>query len=302
MQQQITESFKRYWANIIEKAPEISVGLVSLTVFILLAILFRRIVRNRLAHKIQDKLLLNFIGRSVFILFLVVGIVVFLNQVGLGSAAGGLLAGAGVSALILGFAFKDIGENFIAGFFLAFSRPFSIGDIIEVEGMLGNVTAMSFRNSHIRTFDGRDIFIPNSMMIKNPLTNYTKDGLMRHEFVVGIDYGDDMAEASRVITETMKATQNIVQNKKDLAPFVIIDEFGTSTINLKIFFWINTYDFLGSITVLKSTVMQTVVNQLLKEGFTLPADIVELKIYQEGQPIPLAIKRDVNANDKLSQS
>lgn len=225
-------------------------------------------------------------------LFLIIGIVIFFNQIGLGSAAGGLLAGAGVSALILGFAFKDIGENFIAGFFLAFSRPFSIGDIIEVNGLMGNVKAMSFRNSHIRTFDGRDIFIPNSMMIKNPLINYTKDGLMRHDFVVGIDYGDDVAEASKVIMETMKVTKNIVQDKDQLEPFVIIDQFGTSTINLRIFFWINTYDFLGSTTVLKSTVMQSVVRQLLKEGFTLPADIVELKIYQEGQPIPLSIKND----------
>jgi small-conductance mechanosensitive channel len=112
---------------------------------------------------------------------------------------------------------------------------------------------------------------------------------MRHEFVVGIDYGDDIAEATKEIMGTLNDLKNI-SHLGDLDPFVVIDPFGTSTINLKIFFWINTYDFLGSITILKSTVMQSVVNQLLKKGFTLPADIVELKIYQEGQPIPLSIK------------
>lgn len=292
MKEKILASFDRYWTNILDRAPEITIGLTLLVIFIFLGILIRKLIVSRLKLKVKDTLLLNFIGRVIFVLFLIIGIVIFFNQIGLGSAAGGLLAGAGVSALILGFAFKDIGENFIAGFFLAFSRPFSIGDIIEVNGLMGNVKAMSFRNSHIRTFDGRDIFIPNSMMIKNPLINYTKDGLMRHDFVVGIDYGDDVAEASKVIMETMKVTKNIVQDKDQLEPFVIIDQFGTSTINLKIFFWINTYDFLGSTTVLKSTVMQSVVRQLLKEGFTLPADIVELKIYQEGQPIPLSIKND----------
>jgi len=295
MKEKILASFDRYWINILDRAPEITIGLTLLVIFIFLGILIRKLIVSRLKLRVKDTLLLNFIGRVIFVLFLIIGVVIFFKQIGLGSAAGGLLAGAGVSALILGFAFKDIGENFIAGFFLAFSRPFSIGDIIEVNGMMGNVKAMSFRNSHVRTFDGRDIFIPNSMMIKNPLINYTKDGLMRHDFVVGIDYGDDVAEASKVIMETMKVTKNIVQDKDELAPFVIIDQFGTSTINLKIFFWINTYDFLGSTTVLKSTVMQSVVNQLLKEGFTLPADIVELKIYQEGQPIPLSL-RDYDAS------
>jgi small-conductance mechanosensitive channel len=68
---------------------------------------------------------------------------------------------------------------------------------------MGNVQAMIFRNSHIQTFDGRDIFIPSSMMIKNPLINYTKDGLMCHEFVVGIGYGDDIAEATKEIMATL---------------------------------------------------------------------------------------------------
>ncbi|MTI20816.1 mechanosensitive ion channel family protein [Fulvivirga sp. RKSG066] len=289
MNDKIIDSFDRYWSQVLENLPEIIVGLVLLVVFVFIGVFSRRLVLNRLQTRIQDRLLLNFVGRVVFLTFLIIGVVIFLNQVGLGSAASGLLAGAGVSALILGFAFKDIGENFLAGFFLAFSRPFSIGDIIEVEGLVGSVKAMSFRNSHIRTFDGRDIFIPNAMMIKNPLTNYTKDGLMRHDFVIGIDYGENVADATAAILSTLYNMSNIVQ-KEGLEPFVTIENFGTSTINLKIYFWINTYDFLGSTTVLKSTVMQQVVNKLMSEGFNLPADIIELKIYQEGQPIPVALK------------
>jgi small-conductance mechanosensitive channel len=89
--------------------------------------------------------------------------------------------------------------------------------------------------------------------------------------------------------KTLKARPTIMQ-EKELAPFVIIDQFGTSTINLKIFFWLNTFDMLGSFTVLRSDVMQSVIRDLIKEGFNLPADIIELKIYQEGQPIPIAVR------------
>ncbi|MEP2770619.1 MAG: mechanosensitive ion channel family protein [Fulvivirga sp.] len=289
MNDKIMNSFEVYWQNVLERLPEITVGTTLLIVFILLSIFFRRLVVRRLKAKMTDVLLLNFIGRVVFLFFLIIGVVVFLNQVGLGQAASGLLAGAGVSALILGFAFKDIGENFLAGFFLAFSRPFSIGDIIEVDGLTGTVKAMSFRNSHIRTFDGRDIFIPNAMMIKNPLTNYTKDGLMRHDFELGIDYGEDVAHATEIIMQTLNKMNNIVQEGEDITPFVIISSFGSSTINLKVFFWINTYDFLGSATVLKSTVMQTVINNLLKAQVSMPADITEFKLYDQQSSIPIDV-------------
>lgn len=289
MRETIINSFERYWNNILDRAPEITVGLILLLVFIFAGILARRILVNRLTRHEKDLLLVNYSGRVVFLSFLIIGIIIFLNQLGLGRAAGGLLAGAGVSALILGFAFKDIGENFIAGFFLAFSRPFLTGDIIQVNEFTGKVKAMSFRNTHIKSMDGRDVFIPNALLIKNPLTNFTKDGYMRHEFVIGMDYGVDITEATKVILETIKSLKNIVNNE-NFPPFVTIDKFGSSTINLKIFFWINTYDFLGSITILKSSVMKEVVTTLMKAGFNMPADILELKIYQEDKPIPLNIK------------
>lgn len=289
MQEKFISTFQSYWESFLEKTPEITLAFVLLLFFIFLGVFIRRVIENRLKKKVQDGLLLVFIGRAVLLIFSTIGIVVFLKQVGLGTAAGGLLAGAGVSALILGFAFKDIGENFLSGFFLAFSRPFKSGDIIEINSLLGRVKEMTLRNTHIRTFDGRDIYVPNAMLIKNPLTNYTKDGLMRHDFVIGIDYGEDVAQVNKSVLETLYSLPNIVQ-KDDLKPFVIINDFGTSTINMKVFFWINTFDFLGSLTVLKSSVLQAVVNKLMKEGVNLPADIVELKIYQDGQPIPINIK------------
>ncbi|UII24126.1 mechanosensitive ion channel family protein [Fulvivirga ligni] len=289
MKERIVDAFNNFWIAIVDRVPEITIGVVLLFVFIALGVLLRRFAQRRLLVRIGDKLTANFIGRVIFLIFLIIGIVIFLNQLGLSKAAGGLLAGAGVSALIIGFAFKDIGENFLSGFFLAFSRPFRIGDIILVNDITGSVKALSFRNTHVRTFDGRDVFIPNSILIKQPLTNFTRDGLMRHDFIVGLDYGDDIAEATRVTLDELSAMQNIT-HAEGVEPFVIINDFSTSTINLKIHFWINTYDFLGSTTVLKSTVMQQVLNRLSKEGFTMPADIIELKIYQEGQPIPVSIR------------
>lgn len=285
---QLENSFTRFGEKIIQHTPAILIGLVLLVAFIFLASGLRTLTRNRLKRRIKDVLLVNFISRLVFTLVVIAGTVIFLNQLGLVAAAGGILAGAGVSAIIIGFAFKDIGENFLAGFFLAFSRPFRIGDIIEVENLKGVVKALNFRNTHIRTIDGKDIFLPNALVIKNPLINYTRDGLLRHAFGIGLDYGDDITAAGKCILSVL-ATELRIEHTEPLKPFIMIESFGTSTINLQICYWVNEVRYSGNIDLLRTDVMNAVVSRLIEQGFNLPADIIELKIYQEGRPIPIHI-------------
>jgi small-conductance mechanosensitive channel len=286
MENEIFEPLQQIKDQLIDKFPSIFWGLVSFVVLLFLGILLRWAVTNRLKRRVEDMLLVNFIGRIIMITFLLLGLIFFLNAIGLGTAAGSLLAGAGVSAIILGFAFKDIGENFLAGFFLAFSRPFGIGDLIQIEGVKGTVRAMSFRTTHVRTFDGQDIFLPNAMLIKNPLSNFTRDGLLRYNFVLGIDYGDDIGKAMKVVLDSLYELDELEQGS-GLKPFIMIENFGTSTINLGIYYWINSLRQDRGVIEIKNAAMATALSALTKSGFSLPADIVELKIYQEGQPIPL---------------
>lgn len=288
MFEELTNTFVRMQALAIQNSPAVLSGLLILAFFFFLGSYLRSFTRARLIKRVDDILLVNFISRMVFLLVLVLGVVIFLNQVGLDRAAGGLLAGAGVSAIIVGFAFKDIGENFLAGFFLAIGRPFSIGDVIEVSGFKGKAVALSFRNTHIRTFDGEDIFLPNAMLLKNPLINFTRDGLLRYSFTVGIDYGDDIMNASKAINDALESHATI-EHDGDLAPFILLESFGTSTVNIQVYYWVNSANFTGHIATLQTTVMYTVINSLTAKGFSLPADIVELKIYQEGKPIPIQL-------------
>lgn len=286
MNERLFEPFNQIKNQIIDNFPSIFWGLISFAIFVGIGILLRLLVKNRLKKHLDDILLVNFIGRITVISFVTLGLIFFLNSIGLDTAAGSLLAGAGVSAIILGFAFKDIGENFLAGFFLAFSRPFGIGDLIEVEGVKGTVKAMSMRTTHIRTFDGQDIFLPNAMLVKNPLSNFTRDGLLRHKFILGIDYGDNVGKAMQVVLEQLESLTEIEQSK-ELKPFVMIDSFGTSTVNLGIYYWINSVKQSRRVIDIKNDTMAKGLDALISSGFSLPADIVELKIYQEGQPIPL---------------
>jgi len=291
MRERIISSFQEFFLQIADRTPQIIVAVIVLLAFIFLGIFLRNIVRRRLFANIQDRLIVNFISRLVFLVMLILGIVFFLRNLGWDQIAGGLLAGAGVSAIVIGFAFKDIGENFLAGFFLAFSRPFGIGDIIEVEGLKGTVKALSFRNTYIRTFDGKDIFLPNALLIKSPLVNYTRDGLLRYDFLIGLDYGDNIVAAISSIVNTIKTNPKISRDN-ELEPFVIIEEFSTSTINLRIYYWVNHDEVKDFIPTLKTDLMNEILTHLAQKGFNMPADILELKIYQEGKPIPVAIRNE----------
>jgi small-conductance mechanosensitive channel len=289
MENQILNPLIRVKDHLIDHFPSLFWGLISFFIMLALGLLLKKVTQNRLKRRINDVLLVNFIGRVIVISFSILGLVFFLNAVGWGTAASSLLAGAGVTAIVLGFAFKDIGENFIAGFFLAFSRPFGIGDLIEVQGVKGTVRAMSFRTTHVRTFDGQDIYLPNAMLVKNPLSNYTKDGLLRHKFLLGIDYGDDAMRAMQLLSNKLKNIEG-VEHSPGLKPFMLIEDFGTSTINLAIYFWTNESKGNKSIIDIKNEVMSSCLSTLATAGYTMPADIVELKIYQEEHPIPVALK------------
>lgn len=291
MLNRLQSEFQTYWENILEKSPSIIIGTGVLLLFIFLGRFAKKIFINRFAKHSVDKLLTNFLGNLIFWVLTVIGFSFFLNQIGLGKAAAGMLAGAGLTAVILGFAFKDIGENLLSGVMMAFSRPFNIGDVIEMNGFVGTVVFLNLRNTHLRTFNGRDIYIPNSNMIKNPLINYTQDGLLRHDFIVGMDYGEAIPEVVKVIDQKLSEIKEIV-HVEGLKPFVTVHEFATSTINLKIHFWINSKDYIGSTVVLKSEVMRKVIAALIQHDFGMPADILELKIYQDGQPIPISLSKE----------
>ena len=288
MKDRIITAFETFYADLVDRAPQVLVGLIFLVIFVLLGWLIRRVVTRRLSKGKTDRLMVNFTGRTLFIIFVIIGAVIFLNQLGLGQAVKGVLAGAGVSAIILGFAFKDLGENFLAGFFLAFSRPFSPGDVIEVEGFKGTVRMLNLRNTHIRTFDGKDIFIPNAMLIKNPLLNYTRDGLLRYNFVVGIDYQHDMKEAAALITEALNDHPNLVKTG-EMEPFIMLESFGASTINLGVYYWVDSKNFLGHIARLRTSVAHAVFQKLADGGIQMPSDIMELKLAQQQTEIPIRL-------------
>lgn len=290
MYDRVVESFRDFWGSIIDKLPEFIVSLVVLILFILIGNLLYNIFKKRIQVRWKDTIISSFMGEFIKWTFYIIGIAFALFNLGLGGLASSLIAGAGVTAIIIGFAFKDIAENFLAGILLAVSKPFVIGDIIEVSGVKGPVLHVDLRSTQIKTVDGRDIYIPNSMVIKNIFINYTKDGFLRLDFLVGIDINNDIEKARSLIIEHLQMQEDIL---KDPEPNVALEELGESSIAVKVMFWTNIFhsakkDQLMLGEPIKSKIMRQVKDLLLSNGFNLPAQIVEHKMYDDHKPLKVA--------------
>ena len=293
------EVLESYWQTFLLLLPKIAIAVIIFILVLIIASKLSQLVSKAASLRMDDPLLVRFLARLARWSLVVAGLILCMFILGLGGIAGGLIAGAGVSAIIIGFAFKDIGENFLAGIILAFSRPYNIGDKVETGEIYGIVRALDLRNTHIKTFDGKDVYVPNAMVLKNPLINYTRDGYLRYEFIVGIDYDDDIEHASNIIIETIKEVGGVLDGEN--APEVHVNELSTSTINLTVYFWTDTFDHSKSDPQIKTEVMNETKKALIKNKITMPADILELKVYNEKLPIPIKIiDNNKQKDDKVS--
>ncbi len=281
------EVLESYWDTFLVLLPKIALAVIIFIIVLFIASKLSQLVRKAASLRMDDPLIIRFMGRLTRWSLVVVGLILCMFVLGLGGIAGGLIAGAGVSAIIIGFAFKDIGENFLAGIILAFSRPYNIGDKVETGEIYGVVKALDLRNTHIKTFDGKDVYVPNAMVLKNPLINYTRDGYLRYEFLVGIDYDDDIENASNIIIDAVKGVKGVLEGEN--SPEVHVNELSTSTINLIVYFWTDTFDNSKDDFQIKTEVMNETKKALIKNKITMPADILELKVYNEKLPIPIKL-------------
>ena len=209
---------------------------------------------------------------------LIAGIFIALDFVGLKGTVTSLLAGAGIVGLAIGFAFQDMTENFIAGVAMGIRKPFEIGDVIEAEGVFGNVKEINLRNTLVETFYGQLEVIPNKILFRNILTNYSYLGYRRIEVPVGISYAADIEEAVKVITDAMNKKDYVIK-KEETA--VYAESFGDSSINLLLWFWIR-YPGEPGFMVVRHDAISTVKTVLEENDILIPFPIRTLDFNAKG--------------------
>ncbi len=279
-------SLESEWIRFVAWLPKLPQALVVLGVFAILARIAARaahlfLMQTELAATHQ-----KFFVRLTLWVISGIGLVFAMGIAGFGFVAAGLLASGGLTAVVLGFAFREIGENFLAGFFLAFSCPFRLGDLIQSGDLEGVVRGIELRSTHIRTADGRDIFIPNAHIFNRPLVNYTLDGLRRPSVIVGIDYADDAAGACALIEAEVQKLPGVLEKPRVQ---VQISGLLPTYVELKVLFWVNTFEAGIDVPQLRSNVANCCRQQLREAGFTLSNDATTNLALFKGSPLALEV-------------
>ena len=289
--------FIEAWNHFLEAIPGLIIALIIFIVGLFVARVIARFFGSRILSRMDDPLMGRFLVTTLKVLIIIGAVLLALRAAGLGGIATALFSALGASAVILGFAFRDIGENFISGIILAFNRPFNVNDTIRVVDHFGKVRSLQFRYTHIKTFDGRDVYIPNSDVLTQPVQNYTADGFIRYDFVVGIAYEDDIQGAKDVIQAVLDTHYRITRND-DHVSFVAEDELAASTINLRVYFWLDTKDFRSGALQVRGEVIRDIKYAIDTNGYSLPADITEIKLYGGERDIPVRVEFDNTPNSE----
>lgn len=231
----LTEKLANWLETTIAMLPNLVIALLVLIAFYVIGKYIRKAVKQMLHRATTNQTIINLIETIAGILIIGIGIFIALSILNLDGTVTSLLAGAGIIGLALGFAFQDIAANFISGIILSIRHPFGIGDIIETNDYYGEVRKMNLRNTIIKTPDGQVVYIPNKSVFENPLENYTKGAERRIDLSCGVSYGDDLEKVKRLAVEAIEELDNY---NKDREVEFYYNEFGDSSINFEVRFWV----------------------------------------------------------------
>ncbi|WP_200867339.1 mechanosensitive ion channel family protein [Sulfitobacter mediterraneus] len=148
---------------------------------------------------------------------------------------GKALTALGVGGVAIGFAFKDVFENFLAGVLLLIREPFSIDDYIDCEDIEGQVEEITIRDTHVRQTDGQLVVAPNAMFFKNPVTIRTARDVRRTTIICGVAYGEDVDKAREIIAKAVRGVDAVRDDVRDVEIFA--QEFADSAINFEVTWW-----------------------------------------------------------------
>lgn len=246
--------------------PNVVLALIVFAIFFVIAGAIRRLVRRLTRDRRHARNLGLILGRLAQWTTILIGLFISLSIVIPTLRAGDLVQLLGISGVAIGFAFRDILQNFLAGILILLTEPFQLDDQIIFKDFEGTVENIQTRATTIRTYDGRRIVIPNSELFINSVTVNTAFEKRRLEYDVGIGYGDDISEAKRLILEAIHETDGVLS---DPAPDAIVVALAESTVNIRARWWVQP-PCRAEVLTLQDRVLIAIKKKLTVNGIDLP--------------------------------
>lgn len=217
---------------------------------------------------------------------LLAGVVVALEILDATALVGAVLGTAGVLGVALGFAFKDILENYLAGILMSLRQPFAPRDHVVIDGNEGLVVALNSRATILMTLDGNHLRLPNAMVFRSVTLNYTRNPTRRFGFDIGIGVNDDLVSAQQIGIAEMLKVAGVTATPP---PRALITSLGDSNVQMRFQGWVDQrdHDFLQ----VKSEAIRRVKLALEDAGMDLPEPIYRVQMYEHGDAPAVASAR-----------
>ena len=263
--------------NLIRMLPNILLGLLIVVAFFFLARFVNRTVARLTAKRSRIRTAGEAVGRLAQGGVILVGLLVAMSVALPGFSPGDAVGMLGIGSVAIGFAFRDILQNFLAGILLLLTHPFVEGDEIRIGDEEGTVDRIQTRATFLTTDDNRRIVIPNSDLFTNKVIVNTAFDRRRVHMDVGIGYGDDIELAQRLIVEAMKEVNEILD---DPAPQALVYELAGSAVTIRARWWISPprlADALGT----RNQILTSIKNKLTEHGIDLPYETRQILFHDQ---------------------
>ncbi len=269
------------WRDFIRSLPLFVFGLFIMVLSVGASRLATRGALAFIGQRIQAKLLRNVIARGASVFVFLFGFYVVLKVAGLTQLALTVVGGTGLIGLVVGIAFRDITENFLASIFLSMQRPYEMGDLVEISDVTGYVQQLNVRTTILMTLDGNLAQIPNATVYKSNLRNFTTNANRRENFVIRIGYDDSISKAQEIARKVLTSHPAVLT---DPEPSVLVEALGTTTVNLRVYFWLNGREY--SWMKVRSSIIRLVKLALQQQGFWIPLGDAQESTVPRGMPMP----------------
>ncbi|EAQ98820.1 mechanosensitive ion channel family protein [Congregibacter litoralis] len=228
------DQLQTMWVSLVKALPLLSLAALLLLVTWIILRVVRRVLRSTLGKSSMRPSLANLLQTVVHTALWTLSILTALTIVFPSLTPAKLLATIGLGSVAVGFAFRDVFENFLAGALIMLRKPMRIGDFIDCGDVSGKIEQITIRDTYVRTTDGVLILVPNSYIFKNPVYVETDQSLRRYETVCGVAYGEDADNARAVILDAVESLSDIDQSK---GVEIYASEFNSSSVDFTIRWW-----------------------------------------------------------------
>lgn len=233
--------------------------------------LSRRALLNRVVTR--NPFLRNLAQTTTRWIVTLIGVVVALDLLNATAVVGAILGTAGVIGLALGFAFKDTLENYLAGVLMSLRQPFAPNDEVVIDGHHGSVVTLTSRATVLMTLDGNHLRLPNALVFRSVMLNYTRNPARRFELDVGVGVQEDLVEAMCIGTDKLATLDGVMVKPP---PRAFIRSLGDSNVQIRYYGWVDqrTHDFL----LVRSEAIRTVKLALDEAGMDMPEPIYRVQL------------------------